>query len=429
MMKKPNRLLNLSVLLILILAIGCSASPSINVNEKNRGTVSNPTKVTFWNINTNDKRQKHWEESIQRFNESQSRIQIVPYFYEIEAYKNKLSVAMMSGKLPDIFYYWSGEPFKYMVDSQIVADLTEWLENDPELSSRFYRGALHSAQYYDRIYGIPISLNKVMLWYNKELFAKYKLKPPATWDELLHAVAVLREQQVEPIAISGKERWPLLHWFAYLSNRIGGASPFERAAKGADNFTERSFVEAALLFRELIDRKAFMTGFLGLDIAAAEEAFIEGEAAMYLQGDWATEKLLRNPDIGYLPFPSIQQAKQYNDYYGGYSVGWAIARNKNQEASFEVLMHMLSMPEQTLYVEQTGSPSSLQQLEVDPTHMNAAVYEYIKAANETPKTYFRFYDQDLDDSRSQLLLDAIMKIAGSEQITEEEIIHLLQQIE
>lgn len=427
-----QRVLLLIILGLIILPIGgCLSEQQVVSLASKQGTAAaaEPIKITFWNINTTDERQIQWEKSIQSFNESQALIQVIPYFYEIEAYKNKLSVAMMSGKLPDLFYYWTGEPFKYMVDSQIVADLTEMIEAQSGLADQFYRGALHSAQYYDRIYGIPISQNQVLLWYNKDVFAKLGLSPPATWDELIYIIEELQNNQIDPIAVSGKERWPLLHWYAYLSNRIGGASPFERAVKGAGDFTEPSFVEAALLFRELIDRKAFIPGFLGLDLAAAEEAFINGEAALYLQGDWSAEKLLSNHNIGYVSFPIVYNRVENNDHYGGYSVGWAIARNSNQEAAFQVLMHMMSETEQTAYVEQTGSPSSLQDLKLNPTNMDEHVYQYVTNKDTEVNSYFKFYDQELDSARSQLLLDAIMKIAGSEHIDENDIIYLLEQIQ
>src|SRR5690606_14951106 len=146
--------------------------------------------------------------------------------------------------------------------------------------------------------------------------------------------------------------------------------------------------------------------------------FINGEAALYLQGDWSAEKLLTNQNIGYVPFPTVYDRVENNDHYGGYSVGWAIARNSNQGAAFQVLMHMMSEAEQTAYVERTGSPSSLQDLTLNPANMDEHVYQYVTNKGARANSYFKFYDQELDSARSQSLLDAIMKIAGSEHIDE-----------
>ena len=63
-------------------------------------------------------------------------------------------------------------------------------------------------------------------------------------------------------------------------------------------------MEAAQRFRNLVDRKAFIPGFLGFDLPAAEDAFLSGQAAMYLQGDWVADKLLNSDDIGYFHFRS-----------------------------------------------------------------------------------------------------------------------------
>lgn len=409
---------------------GCaSGSPNEIVHERSvEAAHALPVKITLWSLRTNDNRQTEMERKIEKFNEMQSQIQVVPYFYEIESYKTKLKVAMISGKMPDLFHYWTGESFKYMVDSQIVADLTEYIEADPAFADSFYPGALHSAQYYDRIYGIPYAVTHVLIWYNKSIFAELQLEVPQTWDQLLHIVDVLNENRIYPIAVSGKERWPLLHWYAYLSNRTGGSSPFNRALKGAGDFTDASFVEAAQLFRNLVEKKAFIPGFLGYDLLAAENAFLSGEAAMYLQGDWVADKLLKSGDIGYFPFPVKEITDTPAEYYGGYSVGWAIARNNKQADAYRVLAHLMSVPEQTRLVELTGSPSTLNNLPLSAERIKPEIYDYIEFVNRQPNHFFGFYEQELEPRRAQLLLDTIVEMAGTDGMDEAHIVQLLGQI-
>ena len=425
-LNRRTRLLRRLIIVILSIIVPCTgltflltacATESRPASTGETSVLSpSPVKITFWNVLTNDRRHEILSASIRQFNQSRSDIQIVPYFYETESYKNKLKVAMFSGKMPDLFYYWTGESFKYMVDSQIVADLTEFVENHKDFSIRFRPETLVSSQYYGRIYGVAHSIHHVLIWYNKRLFAEHGLTPPETWDQFLNIVDILKSKGITPIAVSGKERWPLLHWYAYLAHRLGGSSPFDRALKGAGDFTDPSFIRAARLFRELVNKKPFIEGFLGLDLPTAEKAFLSGEAAMYLQGDWGAEKLLRNGEIGYFRFPTVHGFGEAREYYGGFAVGWAIAERSNKEAAFRVLDYMLSEPERTRFVEGTGTLSTLKEIRLSKENMDPEVYEYAQFISRDPVGYFGFYDQQLEPRRAQLLLDAIVKLAGEEQM-------------
>lgn len=296
-----------AVFLLVLIASGCVLGRLPSKIDSFEGTA--PVKITLWAQETKDPRQTVLQEMIRNFNTTNEHIQIVPYFYETEAYKNKLRVAMVSGKMPDVFYYWAGAGFKQMVESQVVADLSPLLEQHPDLKNQFVPESLQSSSYNGRIYGIPNAISHVLIWYNRHIFESLHLKPPANWNELLDTVQTLSAQRIIPIAIAGKERWPLLHWFAYLSQRLGGNEPFQRVLTRDGDFTDPSFVEAGMRFHELVRKKAFPPSFLGMDIIEAEKSFLSGETAMYMQGDWSAGKLL-NPNaqrdsIGYFPFPII----------------------------------------------------------------------------------------------------------------------------
>ncbi|WP_240415254.1 ABC transporter substrate-binding protein [Paenibacillus periandrae] len=427
--RKP-KLLVLAVLLVsLLLAImskGCLSSAS-QTPQAELPAPTVPVKITFWNQETNDRRQEVVKESIQSFNQTHPHIQIVPYFYEGETYKAKLRVAAISGKMPDLFYYWTGESFKYMVDSQIVADLTDLMQENLAYKKQFYPETLQNSSYYERLYGLPHTTSHVMFWYNKRLFAQFGITPPETWDELILAAENLLSKGISPFSVSGKERWPLLNWYAYLSNRLGGTTSYQHTIKGTGDFTDPSFIEAALLFRELVKKKMFEPGFLGVDRQTAENMLLNGEAAMYLQGDWAAEEMLSNPDIGYFRFPTVHGNGDRTVYYGG-SSGWAISKNSNLQAAFEVLSYMVSMEERKKFVEASGQLSTLKELPLSPSHMKPSIYDYVQFIEKDPSNYFGYYDQEIDPRRSELLLDAVVTMAGAQTMSRKEIEDLLKQI-
>lgn len=408
---------------IVLLLVGCFSPNIPPLSEET--TDSGPLKVSLWGLQTNDQRQVAFEDSVRAFNLQHTEIQIVPYYYENEAYKNKMRVAMVSGNLPDIYYYWFGESFTRMIDSQIVVDLTDMLAQKPVFRDQFYPEALQYASHNDRIYGIPHSVQHVVIWYNKALFKKYNLQPPETWEELISVIKILNNNGVSPISVAGKERWPLLHWFSYLAHRIGGPSPFELAVNGSGDFTHPSFIQAGVLFRQLIQNDAFIQGYLGLDMSTAEKHFLTGETAMYMQGDWIAGKLLNDDrqedNIGYFRFPTVNGMGSITEYHGGYSSGWAISKTTNQKEAFEVIAFLMSEGERRKYVEASGVPTSVQDMDISELNLSTASADYLRFINKDATAYFGFYDQEIDHRRAQLLMDAIVSFTSEEEISDVDI--------
>ena len=61
---------------------------------------------------------------------------------------------------------------------------------------------------------------------------------PETYDELKEVIHTLSENEVTPIAVGGKDRWPFLGWFSYLAQRTGGVDLYQEVCYGDKNFTE-----------------------------------------------------------------------------------------------------------------------------------------------------------------------------------------------
>ncbi|MOA01148.1 Multiple sugar-binding protein precursor [compost metagenome] len=246
------------------------------------------------------------------------------------------------------------------------------------------------------------------------------MTPPTTYDELLDVVEKLNAKQITPITIAGKERWPILHWFSYLAQRIGGTEPFDKAKNNEADFTQDSFVRAGEMLRELaIDKKAFVNGFLGLDNAAAESLFMNGKAAMYLQGEWAMEAFLKDEfadKVGFIPFPAVNGGEgNMHIYQGGFGVGMAISSKTNQDAAYTAI-GFLSSPEQRKEIYEGANISPMKNPGLDESNMPPLAYEYDKAISENLEGFFGYYDQTLDAKRADQFLDLVGAIVGQSNI-------------
>lgn len=402
-----KRIAILSMIIVLLLTTACSA-------KSQKEQASNVTELTMWSMETRSR--ETIEKSIEQFNKDHADIKLTAEFFEDEALKTKMKVAIAGNQLPDIITYWSGETFDTLVASGMLGDITASLNEDAELRDNVLPGGLETFTYDEKSYAVPVLFSGVSLWYNKAIFNENGLTPPTSYDELVQVVDQLNAKQITPIAIAGKERWPMLHWFSYLAQRIGGTEPFEKAKNGEADFTQDSFVQAGEMLRELaIDKKAFVNGFLGLDYASAESLFINGKAAMYLQGEWAMDAFLNDEfadTVGFTTFPAVEGGQgSVHVYQGGFGVGMAISSKTNQEAAYAAIS-FLSSPEQRKEIYEGANISPMKNPGLDEANMHPLAYEYDKAISENLEGFFGYYDQALDARRADQFLDLMGAIVG-----------------
>src|SRR2546421_4213156 len=183
--------------------------------------------ITIWDIRTGTE-QQIVQTTAQNFNAKHSNIQASVNFFQNDPYKQKLQVAMGAKNPPDIFFGWGGGILKSYVNAGDVYDLTPDLNADPTWKNKFFPSVLSNAAFNGKSYGIPnAGMQTELFFYNKDIFSKYKLNPPATWSELLNVINVLTKNTIIPIALAGASQWPYLMYAEFLVDRIGGANVFK----------------------------------------------------------------------------------------------------------------------------------------------------------------------------------------------------------
>lgn len=380
--------------------------------------------LSFWSFEPKDDTNRTiFKEMIDSFNDSHPNIKIKPEYFNDEPFKQKMKVGLASNDIPDIFSYWTGDQFKTLVDAKVVGDITDVLDADPDFKSSITAGGLDAYSYDGKNYGIPTQIASVNLWYNKDLLAKYSINPPQTWDELLAAVDKLNENKVTPITVAGKDRWPLLHWFSYLQQRIGGDETFPQSASSND-FTGDSFMKAGEMLNDLaVAHKGFENGFLGIDYGAAESMFINGKAAFYLQGDWAVGAFTQKDEfaakVGFVPFPTVEGGKGNNTtYQGGFGIGYAMSAKiaeKDKAAAYEALKYLSSWQTREKLTKMNGTTPPFSNFEA-PEGMKPLAADVMKYIAQNAKGFFPYYDQALEPKRAENFLNAVSAIVGKDGI-------------
>jgi len=281
-----------------------------------QGTSGGSTTVTVWDIRTGND-QTIIKDQTAAFNSQHAGMRVVLEFFQNDPYKQKLQVAMGAKHPPDIFFGWGGGILKSYVDAGDVYDMTQALNTDSSWKNRYLPSVMTGVTFNGKTYGVPNSgAQPVVFLYNKDIFTKYHLTPPATWNDLLQTVGQLKQNGVLPIALGGASKWPYLMYEEYLVDRVGGPSAFDAVvANQPSAWSNPAFIKANSMIQQLVSAGAFGTDFASVvyDTGQASALLYTGKAAMHLMGVWEFNAIDSNsPDfissgkLGWFPFPTVE---------------------------------------------------------------------------------------------------------------------------
>ncbi|MDR3517085.1 MAG: extracellular solute-binding protein [Azospirillaceae bacterium] len=275
--------------------------------------------ITEWDLQTTAGAVKVIHDAADRFEQANPGFRVEESHIANDAYKTKLKIAFGANEPPCVFATWGGGPLREYVKSGQVVDLTPYLDKDPAFRDRFLPNSFKPVTVDGKIFGLPAENTAVaVIFYNKEIFARHKLAPPTTWDELMSVVKILKADGVAPFAMANKSKWPGSMFYVYLVDRIGGPAAFsdalERHAGGG--FADPAFVEAGRRIQDLVKAGGFAEGFNGLDydIGASRRLLYSGRAAMELMGSWEVATIRNeNPafldKLDFFAFPAVAGGK------------------------------------------------------------------------------------------------------------------------
>lgn len=212
-------------------------------------------------------------------------VNMVTESYPDQPYQQKIKIYATAKQLPDIFKYWSFSTLlKPLVDGKFVLPL-----NRADFEKLGYMpGALDANTYNGKLYGIPVSADFWVIYYNKKLFKEAGVtRLPATLEELIGLAPQFKAKGIIPMTTDGKDAWPMAITFDQLAWRISGDATLPRKAlERKIKFTDPVFVRAAAELKKLATSGLFQEDLDVSDYGAARNLFGQEKSAMFLMGSW-----------------------------------------------------------------------------------------------------------------------------------------------
>ena len=144
----------------------------------------------------------------EQFLASHPNVTIEEEYMSHDAYSDKMLTLAAAGNLPDLFYV-KGSWLDGFIANGSVEPMNAYLEADPEWSGSFLDGVFNEFTRDGKIYGIPhyTSYNGVC-YINNTIWDACGLTYPATWDELLADLQIIKDKGYTALLMGNQEAWP-----------------------------------------------------------------------------------------------------------------------------------------------------------------------------------------------------------------------------
>jgi raffinose/stachyose/melibiose transport system substrate-binding protein len=325
-----KKLLKKSFALSAALSIGFLAACGSNAEKQE--SADGAVELTFWNSWSEDSPENDvMLARVEAFQKEHPEIKLKMESIPPDQYKTKLKTQAAGKQLPDMIQTWPGAELRPLVEGGVLMPIDDIVDHWKDKT--IPADTLNDYAIDGKQYAIPG--NKVftsIIYYDKDVVASAGFNEfPTAYADFKTLIKKLNEQDITPIALGNKAKWPLQSvYISTIADRVTGSDFLEKVFAGEKKFTDKEFVDALGVVEDLAKLKAFNSDANTIDDNQASDYFLQGKAAMFVNGTWALSGLIGNApegkNIGVAKFPAIEGGNGEAAAISGVT-GWGIALN------------------------------------------------------------------------------------------------------
>lgn len=239
--------------------------------------------------------------------------------------------------------------------------------NGQSFLSDYQQSARQAVTYQGKTYGLVSGSYQEGVFYNKQIFAKYKLTPPTTFSQFLADCQTLKAHGVPPLYTALGGVGPIYLQFIYYEAmtdlwypKAPGGNLATALMNGTEKWTDPAFVQGMTEEKQIAPYlEPNYTGVPWQSMAGGD--FAAGKYAMELDGSWDLAALHQaNPklQLGYFPLPFSNTAADNQAYAQNDLTFYVLKSSPNQTAAMKWLSFFSSAQIYAQYVNTTGISSS-----------------------------------------------------------------------
>ena len=294
-----------SVLVLMVLAVSMLFAGGNRASSSGTGTQAQ-TVTIYHHMGEQAKRDalQAWCDEVTKRN-PQYRFEIT-VISDANEYRSIIRTKIAAGDPPDIMF-GAVRDYTNLVEAGHIADISSM----PYISN-FDRNVIEGSIVNGKIYGIPVDMGLIMVFYNKDIFARYNLQVPKTYAEFLQVCRTLTSNNINPLSLGFRDGWTagvdfMQEWYMLLKKH---PNMFRDINAGQRKFAD--YPE----FRRAVERSRERFAFasanpFGTNNDQSIQMFASGRAAMLPNGTWSIATVMElNPQgkFGLFALPADQEA-------------------------------------------------------------------------------------------------------------------------
>lgn len=264
-------------------------------------------------------------------------------------YKQVLMTRLSGGTGPDLFYV-DVYVFEELARANVLLPLDTYVRRDNFDLSDFYPSLIEAFKYQNRLYGIAKDFSTLALWFNKEIFDKYKVPyftNDETWDSFLRKLQQLKAAGFEtPLALAPDFN-RIIPFIISFGGRL--VKPDLSTALGEPNSKKaiQFYIDLVTKYKVAKEPSALGSGWLG-------EALATEKCAVAMEGPWTIGFMRGSFPDTFKKMGIVEMPKGIKKATMIYTVAWSINRaTPNRDAAWEVLKFLVTEG-QRIFVEGAG---------------------------------------------------------------------------
>lgn len=365
---------------VLTIAHGAFAQQTLVINTDRSGTGQ---KAAFNKI-------------VSDFEAQNAGVKVTVNYSDVESYKTSIRNFLVTSP-PDIAFWFTGARMRAFTKRNLFEDLSGFLkENNLTESMKPFIPAVTDG---DKQYMMPTNMTTWGFYYNKQVFDKAGVKPPATWADLMAAAAKLKAAGFVPFTVGTRDLWANSLWFDYLNLRTNGLAFHMDLMDGKVAYTDPRVKKVFALWADPIKKGYFLENASSYGWQEGIPFLSQGKAAMYLLGPYVRTSLPAemHSNIGFFAFPTVEANVPNFEELSVNGVG--IPRGAKNKDLAKKFLKFFAEKENNMAFAKGGA--------VLPARIDVAITDDPYAAEQFAhakgaKGSSQFYDRDTDPDMAQV---------------------------
>lgn len=323
---------------------------------------SGPRELKLWHYESPDSAMgTAWTAAIREFEASHPGVTVKFEEKGFEQIQKTGQMILNSNDAPDVMEYNKGNATAGLLSKQgLLTDMTEevtrrgWdklLSENLQTTCRYdERGVMGG----DRWFGVPNYAEYVLVFYNKDLFARHGVQVPTTFDGLVSAMDTFRAAGVTPLSVGGAE-YPahqILYQLALTRADRDWVDRFQRYT-GKVDFHDSVWTYAANTFADWVGKGYIDKASTSIKAEDMGTAFISGKFPMMISGTWwygRVKSEVKDFRWGSFLWPSSMSAGSSGNI-------WVVPRgSKNKDLAYDFINITMQQQNQAVLGNAGGVP-------------------------------------------------------------------------